>query len=232
MIAQTGNDAHNQKGGPTATLRMSDHSIPGDEPARLPIQALLVRTGKLSLEQLAEAIRENVQTGRPIEDIVVSRGWVPAELVAELRPLAAPSPAAAPPAPPAPAPAPVPVAAPAPLALPEQPAIVAPYAPPPPAVAAQPIAPPPAAAPPPPAQPTPVAGPAPSVADMFGVFLHMENGEKLRAARHDSKADADRQAKELVDLLMRPEPGVWPMFGRRLVRPESVTSVHVARLND
>lgn len=103
---------------------------PGSEPAetaqplsreelrKLPIQALLVRAGRLSMDQLSEALRENVMTARPVEEIVVERGWVTAEEVSRLaeakRMLEADPAEPAPPAvqpEPAPEPEPVPSAA-------------------------------------------------------------------------------------------------------------------------
>jgi hypothetical protein len=141
----------------------------GAEPA-LPLQALLVRTGRITLEQLAEAIRENVQTGRPVEDIVVSRGWVSADDVASLRPRAAEE-----------------------------------------------------AAP---------ASPEPDADELVSVFLNVENGERLRVAHFPTEPEAHLHAQELVESLVRPEPGVWPRFGRWLVRPEAVVSVQVERRQD
>jgi hypothetical protein len=140
----------------------------GAEPA-LPLQALLVRTGRITLEQLAEAIRENVQTGRAVEDIVVSRGWVSADEVASLRPRAAQE------------------AAPA---------------------------------------------SAEREDDFVSVFLNVENGERLRVAHFATEPEAHLHAQELVESLVRPEPGVWPRFGRWLVRPEAVVSVQVERRQD
>jgi hypothetical protein len=138
------------------------------EPA-LPLQALLVRTGRITLEQLAEAIRENVQTGRAVEDIVVSRGWVPAEEVTRLLPRAAQD------------------AAPA---------------------------------------------PSPELAQTVDVYLNIENGERLRVAHFETEAEAQLHAQELVESLVRPEPGVWPRFGRWLIRPEAIVSVQVERRHD
>lgn len=138
------------------------------EPA-LPLQALLVRTGRITLEQLAEAIRENVQTGRAVEDIVISRGWVSSEDIASLRPRSA-----------------------------EEAAL-----------------------------------PAAAVEDdSVSVFLNVENGERLRVAHFATESEAQLHAQELVESLVRPQPGVWPRFGRWLVRPEAVVSVQVERRHD
>jgi hypothetical protein len=140
----------------------------GAEPV-LPLQALLVRTGRITLEQLAEAIRENVQTGRAVEDIVVSRGWVSADEVTRLRPRAAQD------------------AAPASAEVEDE---------------------------------------------SVSVFLNVENGERLRVAHFATEPEAHLHAQELVETLVRPEPGVWPRFGRWLVRPEAVVSVQVERRQD
>ena len=56
-----------------------------EEIATLPLQALLVRAGHLTLDQLADALRENVATGRAVEDIALSRGWLSAEQLNALR---------------------------------------------------------------------------------------------------------------------------------------------------
>jgi hypothetical protein len=139
-----------------------------DAEPTLPLQALLVRTGRITLEQLAEAIRENVQTGRAVEDIVVSRGWIPAEEVDRLRPRA------------------VQDAAPS----------------------------------------------APGLTETVDVYLNVENGERLRVAHFATEPEAQLHAQELVESLVRPEPGVWPRFGRWLVRPEAIVSVQVERRHD
>ncbi len=119
-----------------------------EEIATLPLQALLVRAGHITLDQLADALRENVATGRAVEDIALSRGWLSADQLDALRTAkqsyapGAPAPAVEAPA--APAPVAPTYAAPAPAPAPA-PVVEAPVAP-------APVAPPPAAqAPPPPA---------------------------------------------------------------------------------
>jgi hypothetical protein len=72
-----------------------------DQPAPLrpPPEADLVESGKLSMGQLAQAHRDRLETGKPVLDIIVERGWVSAEEVAELRAahgIEAPAPAPAP----------------------------------------------------------------------------------------------------------------------------------------
>lgn len=46
------------------------------KPPRLRIGALLLRSGLLSAEQLAEALEEKEATGQRIGEIVVQRGWL------------------------------------------------------------------------------------------------------------------------------------------------------------
>ncbi|HZB23713.1 MAG TPA: hypothetical protein VE444_07685, partial [Gaiellaceae bacterium] len=113
-----------------------------EEISTMPVQALLVRRGLLSIDQLSEALRENISTGRLVEDIAVQRGWVPADEVQRLYaakqalspnsvPAPAPPPAPAPVAPPPPAPmqfAPQPVAPPPPPAAVARPAAAQPAA--------------------------------------------------------------------------------------------------------
>ena len=78
-----------------------------EEIATLPLQALLVRAGHITLDQLADALRENVATGRSVEDIALSRGWLSAAQLDALRAAkqnyapGAPAPVAQPPAAPA-----------------------------------------------------------------------------------------------------------------------------------
>ena len=207
------------------------------ELATLPVQALLVRTGQLTLDQLSEALRENVASGQSVEEIAVARGWVaPDELqrLREAKAQYAPEAAAAPAPPPA-APAPAPVAAapaPAPAAVPEPaPAPVVQAVPDPPPV--QPVvqAPAPVAAPAP--EPIAVTVPAPSAnSTSVGVFLHLEDGERIWVGRFENQEAGELHAQFLIDSLMRPEPGVWPRFGDRLVRPESVVGVEVVPRTD
>ena len=227
---------------PEAGAAAHRRELSQEEIATLPLQALLVRAGHITLDQLADALRENVATGRAVEDIALSRGWLSAQQLDALRTAkqgyapAAPAPVEQPPAP-----APVAEAPPAPA-----PAPVAPPPPPPaPVYEAPPVAqaPPPAPAPAPIAPVAPVApvaeAPAPIVeappvratngADTsVGVFLNLEDGARIWAGRFDSLEDAERHAQNLTESLVRPEPGVWPRFGDQLVRPDAVVSIEVA----
>jgi hypothetical protein len=228
-------------GGPVPAAHRRELSP--EELASLPIQALLVRSGRLSIDQLSEALRENVSSGRAVEDIAVSRGWVPADELEELRRAKA----AYAPQPQAPAPAPAPMPAPQAVAPPPVEPIQT-FAAPPPAPAAAPQAPP--VAPPP--APAPAAAPAPapvaeaprvappiietngngSHSGSVGVFLTLTDGERIWVGRFANAEAGERRAQEVIDALMRPEPGVWPRFGNRLVRPDSVVAVEVSKRAD
>ena len=102
---------------PQAVGAAARRELSQEEIATLPLQALLVRAGHLTLDQLADALRENVATGRAVEDIALARGWLSAESLEALRAAKAnytPGEPAPPVAPAPAAPAPLPVAAPAP----------------------------------------------------------------------------------------------------------------------
>src|SRR5215204_5520501 len=89
---------------PEAAGAANRRELSQEEIATLPLQALLVRAGHITLDQLADALRENVATGRSVEDIALSRGWLAAEQLDALRAAkqayapgtAAPAPASAP----------------------------------------------------------------------------------------------------------------------------------------
>lgn len=234
---------------PDAGAAAHRRELSQEEIATLPLQALLVRAGHLTLDQLADALRENVATGRAVEDIALSRGWLSAESLDALRVAkasyapGAPAPAAQPPVAPAPvpaepasvappAPAPVfeaqPAPAPAPIveAPPPAPAPVVEAAPPPAPAASAPVAQAPAA--PAPVFEAPPARPAVGADTSVGVFLNLEDGARIWAGRFDSLEDAERHAQNLTESLVRPEPGVWPRFGDQLVRPDAVVSVEVS----
>jgi hypothetical protein len=220
--------------GPAAHRR----ELSQEEIATLPLQALLVRAGHLTLDQLADALRENVATGRAVEDIALSRGWLSAEQLDALRIAkasyapGAPAPVAQAPAAPAPvaqaaaAPAPPPVveAPPAPALVAPAPAAPAPAfeAPAPPAPVAQ------APAAPAPVVEAPAARAQAGADTSVGVFLNLEDGARIWAGRFDSLEEAERHAQNLTESLVRPEPGVWPRFGDQLVRPDAVVSVEVS----
>ena len=64
-----------------------------------------MRLGLMTPDQVATAMREEAETGRSFDEVVIEHGWVSAEVLARVR-----EPDAAP-APPAPAPAPAPAIA-------------------------------------------------------------------------------------------------------------------------
>jgi hypothetical protein len=60
-------------------------AAPEATPLRPPPESELVEAGRLTMGQLAQAHRDRLETGKPVLDVIVERGWVPAEEVAELR---------------------------------------------------------------------------------------------------------------------------------------------------
>jgi hypothetical protein len=60
-------------------------SVEDSAPLRPPPEAELVEAGKLTMGQLAQAHRDRLETGKHVLDIIVERGWVSAEEVAQLR---------------------------------------------------------------------------------------------------------------------------------------------------
>lgn len=223
-----------------------------EELKTLPLQALLVRSGALTIEQLSEALRVNVATGRNVEEIAVERGWVTAEQVAQL--VAAKQAVAPAPEPVAEVPAPAPVAPPAPQPVqPVQPVPDQPIQPVQPVQPAEPVQPVQVVQPAEPAAqpvaqyaapaPAPVA--APGAADLstpagqpvegeksVGVFLNLTDGQRVWVGRFANEANAERRAQEVIQAFVRPEPGVWPRFGGRFVRPEAVVSVELSKRRD
>lgn len=115
----------------------------------------------------------------------------------------------------------------APAAAPRPPALVAvqssaPVAP------VQPVVPTPPAPAPAPAPVQPVEPSAPPRDETVAVFLHLSSGERVWAGRFDNGDVAEERASEIVRALIRPEPGVWPKYGNRLIRPEAVVSIEFA----
>jgi hypothetical protein len=161
-------------------------------------------------DQIASAMREEAETGRPIAEIVVANGWVSAEDLARLQ-----SPDAAP-ATPAVAPAPESPVAPPPVAAVPPPAPVEPTAP---APAAEPA-------------PAPAPGPAPATpaaASQAGVgarvLVRLENGERIQFGQFDSFEDAKARARGLMAELR--QPAEWPFLSGRYIRPEAIVSIDV-----
>jgi hypothetical protein len=202
-------------------------------PAESPsLESTLLRMRLVTPDQIASAMREEAETGRPIAEIVVANGWVtaedlariqsgapvqtaPAAVAAEPVALPAPAPVAVEPAPPAPAapPAPEPVAAaPAPAAEP------APAPEPEPAPESEPEPLPPAAEAP--------AEPAPTRADVAArVLVRLENGERIEVGRFNGFEAAKQRAAELMREFR--QSSEWPFLSGRFVRPDAIVSIDV-----
>jgi hypothetical protein len=76
-------------------------------------------------------------------------------------------------------------------------------------------------------------GEQPSPAEKsVGVFLNLTDGQRVWVGRFGSEAAAERRAQEVIQAFVRPEPGVWPRFGGRFVRPEAVVSVELSKRRD
>ena len=199
------------------------------------LERKLLQFGLVTMDQLGEAMREEAATGRPVAEILIERGWVSQEQIAQLMapappPVAAPEPVAAEPAP-EPAPAPVPVAelppepAPEPSFLSELPAdpVPEPVAPPAPAPAAE-------AAAPEPAHTAPDTAAKPKVANpsslAFHLYIRLSTGERIDANVFNDLNDARLHAEDLVKKLSS-NSHVWPHFGGRYIRPEAIISIDV-----
>ena len=197
---------------------------PAPAPAESPsLESSLLRMRLVTPDQIASAMREEAETGRPIAEIVVASGWVSAEdlarvqsgapviataAVAEVMP--APEPVAAPAAPvavalaaPAPAPAPATAPAPAPAAVP----------------APEPVA---EAAPAPAETPTQAA---PGSGVGARVLVRLENGERIEVGRFDDFEAAKERARALMAELQ--QSSEWPFLSGRYVRPEAIVSLDV-----
>ena len=199
------------------------------------LERKLLQFGLVTMDQLGEAMREEAATGSPVAGILIERGWVSQEQIAQL--LDPAPPLVATPEPVAAAPAPVPVAelppepepAPEPSFLSELPAdpvpapAPAPVAPPAPAPAAEVVPPEPAHAPPEPA-PKPQAPNPSSLA--FHLYIRLSTGERIDANVFDDLNDARLHAEDLVKKLAS-NSHVWPHFGGRYIRPEAIISIDV-----
>jgi outer membrane biosynthesis protein TonB len=181
-------------------------------------------------DQIASAMREEAETGRPIAEIVVANGWVTAEDLAQIQsgaPVQA-APATPAPEPVAPAPAPVAVeptapapAPPAPEPVAETPAPVVEPAPAPepePATEPEPEPLPPAAEAP--------ADPAPTRTDVAArVLVRLENGERIEVGRFNGFDAAKQRAAELMREFR--QSSEWPFLSGRYVRPDAIVSIDV-----
>jgi hypothetical protein len=169
-------------------------------------------------DQIATAMREEAETGRPIAEIVLAKGWVSADDLARLQPPDAD------PVPPvlAPMPAPQPelvVAAPVAVVPPPAPVEHAPAAP--------------APEPPVAAAPTPAPAPAPAPAAPAAtpagvgarVLVRLENGERIQVGEFDGFEEAKARARGLMAELR--QAAEWPFLSGRYVRPEAIVSIDV-----
>lgn len=166
------------------------------------IEAQVVRLGLMTPDQVATAMREEAESGRSFDEIVVAHGWVSADDLARVRePVAV---AAPPPAPvaavpdPEPEPAPPVAVVPAPEVKPE-PEIVEPEV-----VEAEVVEP---------------------VSTAAAVFVRLTNGERVAAGAYESEVGAETRAKELMRAL--DGDADWPQLDGRFIRPDAVVSIDV-----
>ncbi len=197
------------------------------------LERKLLQFGLVTMDQLGEAMREEAATGRPVAGILIERGWVSQEQIAQL--LEPAPPLAAAPEPVA-APVPVPVAELPPEPTPEPsfldelpadpvpaPAPVAPPAPPAPEPVAEVVVPEPVHTAPEPA-PTPEALNPSSLA--FHLYIRLSTGERIDANVFNDLNAARLHAEDLVKKLSS-NSHVWPHFGGRYIRPEAIISIDV-----
>ena len=164
------------------------------------IEAQVVRLGLMTPDQVATAMREEAESGRSFDEIVVGHGWVSADDLARVRaPVTAvpdPEPQPAPPVAIVPDPEPEAVQ-PAPIeAAFVEPAFVEPEV-------VMPVA----------------------TATAAEVFVRLSNGERLGAGAYDSEAGAETRAKDLMRAL--DGNGDWPQLDGRFIRPDAVVSIDV-----
>jgi outer membrane biosynthesis protein TonB len=206
------------------------------------LERKLLQYGMVTMDQLGEAMREEAATGRPVDGILIERGWVTQEQIAQLFEPAAPPLALAP----------------EPVALTSEPVALAPEPQPEPAVVAEvppeptpePV---PTFAPPSPPAPEPVAevppvapGPAPAAQEpasvdpepetdyrrsgpsslAFHLYIRLSTGERIDANTFSDLNEAREHAEDLVKKLAS-NSHVWPHFGGRYIRPDAIISIDV-----
>jgi hypothetical protein len=167
-----------------------------------PVEARLVQAGKLSMGQLAQAHRDRLESGAPLLDIIVERGWVTPEEIAEVGgEVTAPRPAtplAEEPA--APAPAPQPEPEPKPAAVAET-------------FARDP-------------GPEPEREPAPKPsANQILVGIRLTTGDLVPAGHANDPDTAATLGQAVVAELMQAGDDEWPFFDGRFIKPETIVSV-------
>jgi hypothetical protein len=187
-------------------------------PSTPSIEAQVVRLGLMTPDQVATAMREEAETGRTFDEIVVGHGWLSAEDLARVREPDAPAPVA--PVAPAPAPEPAP-----PVAAAPSPAVaVVPEPEPEPIAAVEAVeavvAPEPA-----PAEPEAAASAQPASVATAHVFVRLASGERIDAGSFDGEGEAERRARELMRLL--DAGGDWPQLDGRYIRPDAIVSIDV-----
>ena len=207
-------------------------------PAESPsLESTLLRMRLVTPDQIASAMREEAETGRPIAEIVVANGWVTAEDLASIQGGTPAHVAPVAPAPPAPEPlaaAPAPATVEPPAPAPVAPAALEPVASPPvPAAEPAPVSTPePAPAP----EPAPIAAEAPAEqapAEQVParpdvttrVLIRLENGERIEVGNFDGFEAAKTRAAALMDGLRKSSE--WPFLSGRYVRPEAIVSIDI-----
>lgn len=176
-------------------MNASSPEMNGAQAPEPPLEARLVQAGKLSMGQLAQAHRDRLESGKPLLDIIVERGWVTPDEIAELqgeRPVAAPAPVAA-----------VEPAA-------EEPAPTAPEPAPAPAVVDT--------------EPEPQPEPK-VVGHEVLVGIRLTTGELVPAGYAGDPEQAATLGQAVVAELTQTDEGEWPFFDGRFLKPETIVSV-------
>ena len=184
------------------------------------IEAQVVRLGLMTPDQVATAMREEAETGRTFDEIVIGHGWLSADDLGRLREPDAPASA------PTPTPAPVepPVALVPPVTAEPEPAPIAVVSEPEPepVATAEPFAPPAVEIAP---DPVPTIAAAPPATTSARVFVRLAGGERVDAGSFESEGEAERRARELMRLL--DAGGDWPQLDGRYIRPDAIVSIDV-----
>ncbi|MDQ2983954.1 MAG: hypothetical protein M3R70_08550 [Actinomycetota bacterium] len=167
-------------------------------PPTPPVEAQLVKLGLLTVGQLAEAHRHRLETGRPVLDVAIEKGWVSAEKIVELGgelPKSVNQVAEA-------------LVEAEPVVEVEQTTETEPAADPEPT--------------PPPAAVEPEAPTKP-----FYVLIHLQNGERILIGEAEGAQRAEALARDVVAEVTRSGADKWPFYASRFIRPETIVSVDV-----